>query len=263
INLINNDIKYNKPQGSINVKMREISSNDDTASIEVVVSDTGIGMSEEFLEHVFEPFSQEKKDARSKYQGTGLGMSITKNLIEAMGGSISVESVLDKGSTFTVTIPFKINFSPVSKEEETNMENCSIEGMNLLLVEDNDLNMEIAQFILEDAGAYVTCAVNGQEAVDMFLDSRPGTYDAILMDIMMPVLDGNEATRKIRASDKSDALTVPIIAMTANAFAEDVKKAKESGMNEHLAKPLDTKKMITVISRYNFHASPASGRNAQ
>lgn len=251
INLINNATKYNKPNGNVTIYIKELSCVDNKASIEFIVEDTGIGMSEEYVTHVFEPFSQEKKDARSKYQGTGLGMSITKSCVEAMNGTITVESKLGEGSAFKVTIPFELDLNPSKKQvEEVENENASIEGMNLLLVEDNDLNMEIAQFILEDAGAYITAAVNGQEAVDIFEKSSPGSFDAILMDIMMPVLDGLEATKKIRMSEKPDAMTVPIIAMTANAFAEDVKKAKAAGMNEHLAKPLDTKKMIQVIARY-------------
>lgn len=216
-----------------------------------VIEDDGIGMSEEFQKHLFEPFTQESNDARTSYKGTGLGMAITKNLVEQMGGSISVKSKLGEGSTFTVVLPIEIDEEP-EKEKETDQEQTPavVSGMRVLLVEDNEINREIAQYLLQDAGVIVVEAENGKEAVDAFAASEPGDFDCILMDVMMPVMDGLEATRVIRGLDRADAATVPIIALSANAFAEDAQKAKEAGMNEHLAKPLDTKKLFETIAAY-------------
>ncbi len=204
-------------------------------------------MSKEFLQHIFEPFAQEKSDARSVYHGTGLGMAIVKKMIDKMGGTISVTSEAGKGSTFVVELPFVIgNVPEKSKKEETDKES-SIHGLNLMLVEDNELNAEIAEVLLEDEGAIITRVNDGREAVELFNNNPVGTFDAILMDIMMPVMDGLTATKAIRALNRSDAGTIPIIAMTANAFEEDVKKCLDAGMNAHLAKPLDIEKVKKTI----------------
>ena len=249
-NILSNAIKYNKPNGKIFITCREISCEGDTALIQFKCRDTGVGMSQEFLEQLFEPFAQETETARSEYGGTGLGMSITKNLVDKMGGTITVESTKGEGSTFDVVIPFEIDRSnPVSKPATKEAAPASINGLRILLAEDNELNMEIARFLLEGEGATITAASNGRQAVEAFAQSTPGEIDAILMDVMMPEVDGYAATGEIRAMNRPDATTIPIIAMTASAFTEDKIAAKEAGMNEHLAKPLDTKLMLETISR--------------
>ena len=249
-NILSNAIKYNKINGKIFITCREISSEGETALIRFKCRDTGVGMSPEFLEHVFEPFVQEKETARSEYGGTGLGMSITKSLVDSMGGTIAVESTKGVGTTFDVVLPFKIDESDHAREaEQAEAEDVSISGLKILLAEDNALNMEIAQFLLEEGGAEVIEAANGQQAVEVFETSAPFEIDAILMDVMMPVMGGYEATRKIRAMSRPDAETIPIIAMTASAFAEDRIAAKEAGMDEHLSKPVDAKLMMRTISK--------------
>lgn len=196
-----------------------------------------------FATNIFEPFAQERADARSNYHGTGLGMAIVKKMIDKMGGTISVTSEVGKGSTFVVELPFEMGAAPEkSKKEEANKEN-SIHGLNLMLVEDNELNAEVAEILLEDEGAIITIVNDGQQAVELFNNNPVGTFDAILMDIMMPVMDGLTATKAIRALNRSDAGIIPIIAMTANAFAEDVQRCLDAGMNAHLAKPLDIEKV--------------------
>ncbi len=250
INIISNAIKYNKDHGKIYVTLREIACNDKQATLEFICRDTGIGMSEEFMQHIFEPFTQEHSSARSSYNGTGLGMSIVKSIVEKMNGTITVDSVKDEGSTFKVIIPFDINDSYVLTSDE-NLDlnkSYSIQGLNILLVEDNDLNMEISEFLLKEYGANVIKAINGKEAVEIFSESNPGQIDAILMDVMMPIMNGYEATSAIRDLDRKDALTIPIIAMTANAFVEDKIKAKEAGMNDYISKPLDEKLVIKIIA---------------
>lgn len=248
MNILSNAIKYNRENGKIYITCREISDNETVANIEFKCRDTGIGMTPEFMEHIFDPFSQEHATARSEYGGTGLGMSIVKNITDKMGGTISVESVKGVGSTFDVVVPFEIDQNASGRTDEDQESIPSIQGFKLLLAEDNALNMEIAKFMLEEAGAKIIAAVNGQEAVDAFKNSALYEVDAILMDVMMPVMDGHEATRQIRAMDRADAKQVPIIAMTASAFAEDRIAAKKAGMNEHLAKPLDTKLMLKTIA---------------
>lgn len=198
----------------------------------------------------FEPFSQEKKDARSTFSGSGLGLSITKSLVEHMGGTITLFSRENIGTKFVVEIPLKINQNPPREEEKQG--SGKIEGRKVLLVEDNELNMEIAQFLLEDEGAIVTKAWNGQEAVEIFADSKPGSFDVILMDIMMPVMDGMTATRTIRAMEREDAASIPIIAMTANAFMDDIRRHKSAGMNEQISKPLELEKMKETLVKYRF-----------
>ena len=206
-------------------------------------------MSEEFQKRAFEPFAQEGQLARTKYAGTGLGLAISRKLIELQGGTLFFESIQGKGTKFILHISFEI--SAEEQEKKSHMyQNCSVEGIQVLLVEDNELNMEIAEFVIQNEGASVTKAWNGQEAVEIFQKSRSDEFDVILMDIMMPVMNGYEAAKMIRTLDRDDAKTVPIIAMTANAFTEDRLKSKESGMNEHIAKPIDAKLLVKVISEF-------------
>ena len=245
LNIYGNCIKYNRPHGSISTVVDTLPEHDGIGTYRWVIKDTGIGMSREFLEHIFDPFAQERVDARSVYQGTGLGMAIVKSLLQQMGGSISIESEVDVGTTFTIIIPFEIAPAPAEKPKKALA--GSIQGLRLLLVEDNTLNAEIAQVLLKDAGAIVTTAENGKQAVELFSGSPSGTFDGILMDVMMPVMDGLTAARTIRASTRPDAKTIPIIAMSANAFQEDAKLSLEAGMNAHLAKPLDMAKVTAVV----------------
>ena len=261
MNLFTNSMKYNKPNGSISMSMKTLEKSDDYITCEFKIQDTGIGMSEEFIKNkLFVPFVQAENSARSKYTGTGLGMPIVKQLVEKMGGTISVESKLGEGSCFKVVIPFKLDNS--RNHESTVIDekaNADISGLHLLLVEDNELNMEIAEFMLEDCGVSVDKALNGQEAVQKFEASKAGEYDAVLMDVMMPVMDGLTAAKTIRAMAHPDAKTIPIIAMTANAFREDVEKCLEAGMNAHMAKPLDIKSATTIIAKCCF----GTGRTAR
>lgn len=250
LNIFSNAIKYNKPGGSISCKAECNSIDGKTVTYSCSISDTGIGMSKEFVEHIFEPFTQERSDARSTYQGTGLGMAIVKSLVDKMGGSIRIESVEGEGSTFVITIPFEIADVSGDDMNEPEKRAVTIQNLRILLVEDNELNMEIAQCMLEDAGAVVTKAFHGKEAVDIFRQNPPGTFDAILMDVMMPVMNGIEATKEIRLMERSDTQSIPIIAMTANAFEEDKQATRQAGMNEHLSKPLNCKEVIRVISRH-------------
>lgn len=250
INLLTNAIKYNEPGGQVKCTSSVERESGDTVAYRFVIADTGIGMSPEFVEHIFEPFSQERDDARSTYQGTGMGMAIVHALVQKMGGTISVQSELGCGSTFEVVLPFTIDRNPAAHESAApDAADCSIEGMNLLLVEDNELNREIAETLLEEMGARVTFACDGKQAVDAFVGKPAGTFDAVLMDIMMPVMNGYEASRAIRLSGKRDADTIVIVAMTANAFVEDVQASKEAGMNEHLAKPIDMDKLKAALAR--------------
>ena len=256
MNIVSNAVKYNKDYGNIYLSCRELSLNidkdnesDESVALEFICRDEGIGMSEEFQKHIFEPFTQEQKGGGSKFGGTGLGMPITRNLIEKMDGTITFESEKGKGTVFVVTIPFKVAPDMQNQEEKQVVLEDSIKGLNLLLVEDNELNMEVAEFIIKNEGATVTKAWNGQEALRIFEKSSPGEFDAILMDVMMPVMSGYEATKQIRSLDREDAKEIPIIAMTANAFAEDRIKSKEAGMSEHIAKPIDMKLLVRVIAQ--------------
>lgn len=247
MNLFTNSMKYNKVNGSIYMSMRTIERSEDHMTCEFKIRDNGIGMSEEFIKNeLFTPFVQADNSPRSDYNGTGLGMPIVKQLVEKMGGTITVESKLGEGSCFTVILPFKIDTN--ARPEEKEDFDADISDIRVLLVEDNELNVEIAEFMLTENGAKVETVNNGLEAVQHFEDSEPGTYDVILMDVMMPVMDGLTATRTIRALDRQDAKTIPIIAMTANAFREDAEKCMEAGMNAHLAKPLDDEKIKQTIS---------------
>ena len=249
MNILSNAVKYNKDYGKIYLSSREIPSDQDgVVMLEFICQDTGIGMSEEFQKHLFEPFAQEQKGGASKFGGTGLGMPITKSLVEKMGGTITFISEQGVGTTFVITIPFKINEDVARDEEKQEEVTASIRGLNILLVEDNELNMEIAEFVIQSEGASVVKAWNGQEAVEVFEKSASGEFDAILMDVMMPVMNGYEATKTIRTMDRSDAKKIPIIAMTANAFVEDRIKSKEAGMNEHVSKPIDMKLLVEIIA---------------
>ena len=249
LNIYGNCIKYNKPHGKVTTTLKCLGEKNGIVTYRWTISDTGIGMSEEFLKHIFEPFVQEHSDARTVYSGTGLGMSIVKKIIDRMNGTIVVTSKEGEGSTFVITLPFKIAEKPEEIPAEMDGE-VNIAGLHLLLAEDNELNAEIARTLLEDEGAITTIVNDGQQAVDIFSRNKPGTFDAILMDIMMPEMDGLSATKAIRALDREDAGTIPIIAMTANAFDEDEKKCMEAGMNAHLVKPLDIQKMKEAVCRY-------------
>ena len=248
INLFSNSVKYNKPNGKIHMSMKTLEQTEDTITCEFKIRDTGVGMSQEFVEKkLFQPFVQADTSSRSNYTGTGLGMSIVKQLIDKMGGTISVESELGEGSCFTVVIPFEIDHETRLKQSEE-VENADISGLNIMVAEDNELNMEIIEFLLTEQGAQVEKVQNGQEALDKFEGSEAGTYDVILMDLMMPVMDGISAAKAIRASKHAEAETIPIIAMTANAFYEDERKCLDAGMNAHLAKPLDMKMVVSTIA---------------
>lgn len=251
INIVTNAIKYNKTGGKVKCSIEEIPRNDGKADYKIIVEDTGIGMHEDFLKTIFEPFVQESHDARSVYQGTGLGMSIVKNLVDRMGGTIKIQSQVGIGTKVEVFLSFPI----AQLKEDTSKKkgvrpSKDLKGIHVLLVEDNELNREIAKFILEDEHMVVTEAENGQEAIDIFLQNEENTFDLILMDVMMPVLDGIEATKTIRKLEREDARNIPIFAMTANAFIEDQEKTKQAGMNEHISKPLDIAQLIDKIAKY-------------
>ncbi len=249
-NILSNAIKYNKPNGKIYVTCREIRCEAGTSVVEFKCRDTGIGMEPEFLGHMFDPFTQEDGGSRSEYGGTGLGMSITKSLVEKMGGTIQVVSEKGMGTTVNVVVPFETGVAqPETRDAQDAAPEVSLAGLNILLAEDNELNAEIARFLLEEEGAHVTVAADGRQAVEAFADSKPGHFDAILMDVMMPRLNGYDATCEIRRMSRPDAARVPIIALTASAFAEDRLAARQAGMNEHLAKPLDTRQMMQTIAR--------------
>ena len=250
MNILSNAVKYNRANGQIYISCREIPSEQpEMPIIEFVCRDTGIGMTDEFQKHIFEPFAQEHTGSRTKFAGTGLGMPITKKLIEKMGGTITFESEKGVGTTFVIRVPFKIDPDVDKREEQKDVSEKSIKGLHILLAEDNELNMEIAEFVLQNEGADVTKAWDGQEAVELFRNSEPGEFDVILMDIMMPVMNGYEAAKMIRSLDREDAKEVPIIAMTANAFTEDRIRAKEAGMDEHVAKPVDVELLIKIINK--------------
>lgn len=250
VNLLDNSIKYNKRGGTVTFSSTIKPLDDEHAVFCFSVSDTGIGMSPGFLKHIYEPFAQEGNDARSKFQGTGMGMPIVKSLIDMMGGTIEISSEVGMGSTFNVQIPLDIDKNPQAREgADEQAISCSLAGMNVLLAEDNELNAEIAQALLESEGIVVTRAADGKEAVELYTSRPAGSFDAILMDIMMPSMDGYEATRAIRLSEKADAADIPIIALTANAFVEDAQAARDAGMNAHLPKPLDFNKLKSMLAR--------------
>jgi len=257
INVMGNAVKYNRPKGSVYIWVSELPLKVGMANFQFVIEDTGIGMSEEFQKHIFEPFTQEHHGARTNYGGTGLGLSITKKLVDQMGGTIELESQSGVGTQFTITLPLRIDEMKASHsevQEEEDDEPDDISGMCVLVAEDNELNCEIIQYMLKDAGASVVTAENGQIAADLFAVSEPGSYDCILMDLMMPVMDGITATRVIRSMDRPDARTIPVIALSANSFAEDAKTAEEVGMDEHLTKPVDFKKLFKAMCRLRREA---------
>ena len=259
MNILTNAVKYNRESGYVYISCMEIASEQaGMVTMEFICRDTGIGMTEAFQKRLFEPFAQEHTGSRTKFSGTGLGMSITKKLIEKMGGTITFESELGKGTTFVIRIPFQTDPDAKKREEQKAAAERSIKGLKILLAEDNALNMEIAEFVLQNEGACVCKAWNGQQAAEIFENSRPHEFDVILMDIMMPVMNGYEAAERIRSLDREDAKVVPIIAMTANAFAEDRLRAKKAGMDEHIAKPIDVELLVKVIHGFvekNFRGS--------
>ncbi|MGN9223817.1 ATP-binding protein [Coprococcus comes] len=251
MNLLSNAIKYNKPGGSISVHAKIIRQVHQNVIYKFIISDTGIGISPEFQKHIFEPFAQEDTGARTIYKGTGLGMAIVHRLVQEMGGTIQLKSEKNVGSTFTLILPFTIDEHQPSASAETATDTpADLTDLHILVVEDNELNLEIAVFSLEAAGLNVSTAINGLEAVRLFEKSKPYEYDIILMDIMMPVMNGLDAAKAIRGLSRPDATTVPIIALSANAFAEDIQKSKNAGINEHLAKPLEMDKVLKVIASY-------------
>ena len=252
LNLGSNAIKYNKPGGKIDTYARELSCDGNTTVFEFAISDTGIGMSEEFVENeLFKPFTQEQFGARTQYKGTGLGMSIVKELIDLMGGRIAVESKVGEGTTITFSLPLEVDKDEADTPASSSESHAdSIAGKHVLLVEDNELNMEIAEYFLASAGALVDKAWNGKEAVEVFKASSEGYYCAVLMDLMMPIMDGLEATRRIRDLERADAMQVPILAMTANAFSIDRERTRAAGMNDHLVKPLSMEQLLEALGRY-------------
>lgn len=251
MNIAGNAVKYNKENGSVTVWCEELLCDGTAATFRFNCADTGIGMSEDFQKHAFEPFTQEgKNNARTRYDGSGLGLSITKALTEQMGGHIEFTTKEGVGTTFSVILPIAVDHDPPEESQTEEHEPIDLTGYTILLAEDNELNMEIAKFFLEQHGATVISAKNGSEAVNLFTASAPGDIDLILMDIIMPIMNGHEATLKIRSADRPDAKTIPIVAMTTNAFQDDVDKSLSVGMNDHLPKPLGTEKMLSTVFRY-------------
>ena len=250
MNIMGNAVKYNKDHGKIILSLREEEGEEGRAVYTFTCEDTGIGMSREYQKRIFEPFTREDESVKTAYNGTGLGMPIAKKLTETMGGSISFTSEKGKGTTFTITLPFLIDKAAGRAEKTTEEAEASIRGVRILLVEDNELNMEISEFIIAEKGAVVTKAWNGKEAVETFANAPEGAFDVILMDVMMPVMDGCKAAKEIRALPRKDAKAIPIIAMTANAFTEDKIRTREAGMNEHLSKPLAPDLVVKTIAKF-------------
>ena len=251
LNIVGNAVKYNKNNGRVYITLVEREADDETMLVEFKCEDTGIGISKRFLPHVFDAFAQDSDIARSSYEGTGLGMPIAKSLVDKMGGTLEVESEKGIGTTFTMRIPFKKAAEQPSEEQKQEAPDMElVKGMHVLLAEDNKLNMEIAQFFLNTAGITSTSVQNGKEAVEAFEGSAVHEYDAVLMDIMMPFMNGMEATQKIRTLEREDAGTVPIIAMTANAFVEDKKQAMAAGMTDYITKPLQMELLLHLLAKY-------------
>ena len=249
LNLTSNALKYNRRGGRIDLSCDKIEIKGEKAFFTLSCADTGIGMSPSFQSRAFEPFTQESDTARTHYMGTGLGLSIVKEFVSKMGGTITLSSQKGVGTRFTITIPFTIDHAP-QEEEKAAKSPVSLAGLHVLLAEDNELNREIAVFLLEKEGMEITACENGAEAVKAFRESPQGYYDLILMDIMMPVMDGYEASRQIRSLPRLDAAVIPIFAMTANAFQDDIEKSHKNGMNEHLTKPLHTEVVLATIRKY-------------
>lgn len=247
LNLINNAIRYNRPDGSVTCDLDAHDNGDGRLSLEMTISDTGIGMSQDFLESIFKPFVQADRGPRSTYTGTGLGMAIVKNLVDRMNGNIDIQSTPDVGTTVRVTLPLKLARDCGASRSASKERPSSLAGTRVLLVEDNELSREIATFILEDEGASVVEATDGEEALSLYRENPAHHFDAVLMDIMMPSMDGYEATRAIRSCGKDDSKTVPIIALTANAFDDDRQRSIAAGMNRHLAKPIDPVMLVRTI----------------
>ena len=250
LNLITNSIKYNHKNGTVDCYLKEEKESDERVLVDVTIKDTGIGMSEDFLKNIFHPFVQADQGARSQYKGTGLGMAIVKELLDRMGRTIQIDSVENQGTTIHVAIPFEIAEEPAVVQEMSELPKENLSGCRILLAEDNELNREIAVFLLKDEGISVTEVEDGRQALECFLKMPDGYYDAVLMDIMMPVMDGYQAAMAIRGSGKQDAEMIPIIAMTANAFAEDKRKTMEAGMNAHLSKPLNVPELMNTIRKF-------------
>lgn len=249
MNIISNAIKYNKYGGKMFIQAIVLEQTEDKVTCRFSVTDTGIGMSEDFQKQMFEPFTQEHGENRSEFKGTGLGLSIVKRIIEEMGGEIRVESELDIGTKFSWDLTFPIDKAINERAENIPDRIVTLRGIRVLAAEDNSLNSEILKFILEDMGINVNLVENGELAVKAFEESRPGEYAMILMDIMMPVMDGYEASRIIRNMKRPDAATIPIIALTANAFAEDIVRSSEAGMDAHITKPIDENKLKECMMR--------------
>ncbi len=256
VNLLGNAVKFTKDGGAITLDISSYPGADEKhIIIRYVVRDNGIGMSEEFQKKLFDPFSQEDDaNARTQYKGTGLGMAITKKYVDMMGGSIAVESKKGVGATFTVEIPLELPEQVIQSEQKQHLHR-DLTGIHVLMAEDNDLNAELATIMLEDAGMIVTRASDGKEVVDLFKNNPRGTYDLILMDIMMPNMDGHQAAKAIRALgiERSDAVTIPIIALSANAFIDDIQESLDSGMNDHISKPINREELIDTITKYIKH----------
>ena len=255
MNLLSNAYKYTKPGGKVHVRLRELPSNrEGYAFLETSVSDTGIGMSAEFLTHIFEEFSRENTTTANKIEGTGLGMPIVKRLVELMGGTIRVTSEKGVGTTFVVTLPHRIANESEDAEPETIVTDETVfDGKRILLAEDNDLNAEIAEEILTSAGFMIERAEDGAICYEKIVSSDKGYYDLVLMDIQMPNMDGYQATRAIRALADKEKANIPIIAMTANAFEEDRSKAVNVGMNGHIAKPIDVTELLRELAKVLAH----------
>lgn len=250
LNIAGNAVKYNRQGGYVRLVCREVEPADGVPVYEYTIADSGIGMSEEFQQHLYEPFCREEQQVEGASSGTGLGAPIAKQLVELMGGTMSFSSILGQGTTFTIRLPFeKCKCSEIPQAVRVNAgDGDALQGLRVLLVEDNDLNAEIAQFTLARAGAVVTHAKDGESAVEMFAASAPHEYDVVLMDIMMPGIDGLEATRQIRALDREDAATTPIIAVSANAFADDRRLSREAGMDAHLSKPVSSQELVEALA---------------
>ena len=257
VNIAGNAVKYNRQGGYVRLVCREVEPVDGVPVYEYTIADNGIGMSEEFQQHLYEPFSREEQQVEGASSGTGLGASIAKQLVELMGGTMSFTSTLGQGTTFTIRLPFKkCKRSEIPQAVRVDAgDGNALQGLRVLLVEDNDLNAEIAQFTLDRAGAIVTHAKDGESAVETFATSAPYEYDVVLMDIMMPGIDGLEATRQIRALNREDAATTPIIAVSANAFADDRRLSREAGMNAHLSKPVSSQELVEALAHIAADAS--------